>query len=410
MPINPQEGLYEYAKFDGMRNTVPLEQFGLEDLEAGTNVDIDDAKRATRRKGCAAALMGGNFTSLWNDPNQMLAISGGSTLVRVLPDYAVLRAGLTPGLDMAFTYVADRVFYSNRIETGIIRAGRSRTWGLEVPPEQPIASAIGGVLPAGRYQFAVTYLRSDSQESGTLAAGSIDLLSDGGVRLDSIASSSDPDVAAKVVYCSKWNDDTLFRAGIIPPSATRFNYQLQGTGTVQLITQHLRPAPAGQIVDNFNGGRTLVAVGNVLYYSEPYSLELFDLRKNYTFESEITLLVGLDNGAYLGTDDQVIWMAGKVPETWDHDQRLAYGAILGASTRCSRDMILEGGGNKPCAVFMTTRGLCVGDEGGNVTNLTQDRFLPPIQPRGSIVVRQHRGMIQALAAMRGGETAPKVSS
>ena len=373
MPINPDEGLFEYAQFSGLRNTVPVDQIGLDDLDVASNIDINDAKRATLRKGHADAMFAGNFTSMWANASQMLAVSG-TTLVRLLPDYVVLRPGLTPGLDMSYTSIAGRVFYSNSVDKGIIQDGRSRTWGLDVPSAHPIASDIGGVLPAGRYQFAVTYLRSDGQESGSLVAGSIDLASAGGVRLDAIPVSTDSNVGAKVLYFTKCNGDTLYRVGIIAPSTTWFNYMVQSSGTVRLITQHLRPAPAGQIVENFNGGRTLVAQGNVLFYSEPYSLELFDPRMKYTFESRITLVSALDNGA-----------------------------IIGASTECSRDMILDGQGTKPVAVFGTHHGLCVGFDGGEIINLTQDRWLWPIQPKGCAIVRRHRGFVQALVSFQGSE-------
>ena len=402
MPINPDEGLFEYAQFSGLRNTVPVDQIGLDDLDVASNIDINDAKRATLRKGHAAAMFAGNFTSLWANASQMLAVSG-PTLVRLLPDYAVLCTGLIPGLDMSYTPVAGRVFYSNSVDKGIIQDGRSRTWGLDVPSAHPIASDIGGVLPAGRYQFAVTYLRSDRQESGSLAAGSIDLASAGGVRLDAIPVSTDADVEAKVLYFTKCNGDTLYRVGIITPSTTWFNYMVQSSGTVRLITQHLRPAPAGQIVENFNGGRMLVAQGNVLYYSEPYSLELFDLRKKYTFESRITLVSALDNGCFLGTENEVVWLDGSVPEKWNFAPKLAYGAIIGASTQCSRDMILDGQGTKQVAVFGTHYGLCVGFDGGEIINLTQDRWLWPIQPKGCAIVRRHRGFVQALVSFQGSE-------
>jgi hypothetical protein len=205
----------------------------------------------------------------------------------------------------------------------------------------------------------------------------------------------------------------LFRVGLLAPNAGAFVYQMEASMQVPLITQHLRPAPPGQIVDNLNGGRTLVARGNVLYYSEPYSLELFDLRKNYTYPSRITLVVGMNSGAYVGTADDVVWMDGTVPEKWTSTPKLSYGAIPGAVTVCSKDMVnagAEGGrlmGEKGrlVAVFATTRGVCVGEDNGMIVNLTHERFLYPIQDKGAMLVRRHRGFVQGLVTLQGAEIA-----
>ena len=415
MPIDPKEGLQEHAGFLGLRNTVPSDRFGLGDLEAATNVDIDDSGRVTRRKGYSAQVVSGACKSLWSDGTTALAVRSETDLVQIQPDYSVatLRSNLAPVLDMAYTGVAGRVFYSNGVDTGVVQNGRSRSWGLVPPIGQPTASAIGGVLKAGTYQFAATFLRRDMQESGTIAAGTINIADNQGVSLASLPVSSDPDVVKVAVYFSKRNGEMLFRVGLLLPNAGAFTYQMEASMQVPLITQHLRPAPPGQIVDNLNGGRTLVARDNVLYYSEPYSLELFDLRKNFTYPSRITLVVGMNSGAYIGTADDVVWMDGTVPEKWTSTPKLSYGAIPGAVTVCSKDMVnagAEGGrlmGEKGrlVAVFATTRGVCVGEDNGMIVNLTQERFLYPAQDKGAMLVRRHRGFVQGLVTMQGAEIA-----
>ena len=412
MPISEKEGLYEHAGFLGLRNTVPSDRFGLGDLEAAQNVDIDDSQRVARRYGHGAAVVSGACRSLWSDGLTALVVRNDTTLVQILPDYTLrtLRTGLTPGLDMSFEALAARVYYSNGMETGVIEGGRSRSWGLEIPGV-PTATTAGGVLPAGRYQFAVTHLRSDGQESGSSRAGIIALSDIGGISLSGITVSSDPDVSEAAIYFSKRDGEmpALFRAGIIPNGNTTFSYQIEASMQIPLRTQHFRPPPAGQFVDTING-RTLVAKGDTLYYSEPYAPELFDLRKNFRFAGPIVMVAALDSGVYVGTEARVIWLDGKTPEDWAYSERLMYGAVRGAVTKTSRDLVLDGQGVKRVAVFATKQGICVGEDGGGIINLTRERYAYPIQDKGAVVVRQHRGLVQCLTALQGAEVAGNASS
>ena len=411
MAIDEREGLQEHARFKGLRNTVPSDRFELGDLEAAESVDIDDSERVTRRKGHGAAVVSGACKSLWSNGATALAVQNETNLVQILPNYATvtLRTGLISGLDMSYTSIGARVYYSNSVNTGIVEGGRSRSWGITPPAGQPAAAVIGGVLPAGRYQFAVTFLRSDGQESGSSQASLVELQSTGGIRLSLLPVTTDADITHRAVFFSKRDGETLYRVGVLGMTETTFDYQMEESMRVPLSTQHLRPAPAGQLVGSFNG-RTLVASGDTLFYSEPYAPELFDLRKNHRFASPITLVAGLDSGVYLGTLDEVLWLGGSDPQKWTFSPRLAYGAILGAATTCSRDMILDGAGTKQVVVFATTQGVCVGADGGEIVNMTQDRFLYPQQERGAAVIRRHRGMVQALVSLQGAETAANVSS
>ena len=409
MPISEKEGLYEHAGFLGLRNTVPTDRFDLGDLEVAQNVDIDDSQRVTRRYGHGAAVVSGDCHSLWSDGITALVVRN-NTLARIHPNYSTstLRSGLTPGQDMSFGVLAHRIYYSNGIETGVVEGGRSRSWGLEIPGV-PVAAVTGGVLPAGRYQFAVTYLRSDGQESGSSRAGIIDLSDIGGISLSAITVPADPDAAEIVVYFSKCNGDMLYRAGTIPNGSTAFSYQIEASMQIPMRTQHLRPAPAGQFVDVING-RTLVARGDTLYISEPYAPELFDLRKNFRLAGPIVMLAALDTGVFVGTEARVIWLDGSDPEKWVYSERLTYGAIRGASTKVSRDQVLDGQGSKRVVVFATKDGICLGEDGGATINLTHDRYAYPVQDKGTAVVRKHRGMVQCLVALQGTEQAGNVSS
>jgi hypothetical protein len=410
MALNPDERVFEHSEFKGLRNNVPLERFALSDLAVAVNVDCDDSGRLARRRG-TRKVADGVFHSVWRGAGQTLAVRDDPALVRVNPDFTVnvLRT-LTSRAPMSYTAVADRAYFSNGLDTGAIDAGRPRTWGLAIPVSQPAAAVVGGSIPGARLQFAVTYLREDGQESGTPTPGVVVSYGVFGVLLSGVPVSSDPTVTHKAVYFSKRDGDTLYRAGIIRNEDTTFLYQDEVSMAVPLLTGHLRPAPAGQFVAVYGGAVALVASGNTLYYSEPYAPERFDLRKNYRFESAITLVATLTDGVLVGTEDAVIWLSGPLAAKWDFQPRLAYGAIPYALTYCSADMVLDGSDDKPAAVFATTQGICVCSSSGSITNLTQERFAYPAQDKGAVIVRRHRGMIQAVVGLQGSERVANVSS
>jgi len=409
-PVDPREGLEEYASFLGLRNTVSPESFSKQDLATCLNCDIDDSLGISRRKGYSAPVTAAVDRDLWASGSVCLGV-GSNSLKLVNPDWTTttLRSGLTASKSLSYTFVGDRVFYSNGVELGCVQNGAHRTWGLDAPGV-PVAATTGGSLPAGWYQYAVTYLRDDGQESGARKAGTIDLADIGGISLSSISVSSDPTVTHKVIYATPTaGGTTLYRAGVIANADTDFVIRDPRMGSSPLVTQFLSAPPAGDFI-GYYGGVMMVAKGARLYPSEPYAPELFDLRKAVPFSSSVTMIAPVKEGVWVGTNDQIIWLAGNTPEAWTHRVVAEYGAIPGTLTFGDGELFGDGSlAGDPIAFFATKRGLCAGRPNGTITNLTQHRFAYPIQPKGAAIVRRHRGIAQLLCTMQGAETAGNVA-
>jgi hypothetical protein len=399
---NEDKDVFAFEQFRGLRNTVGAESFEAGDLEAALNVDITDALRVRRRKGYGATAITTSHHSLWSNGVIALAVSG-STLVEILPDLTsrVVRTGLTVGLRMHYASIGTRVFYSNNVETGVFEDGVSRSWGVQWPTRLPLASVIGGSLPAGLYQYVLTYLREDGQESGVGLAGVIELTGISGIRFYDIPVSPDAGVSFKRLYVSPVNGDALFALMTLPNSAVEATYTIERTGALPLGTQFLSPALPGTDLAEF-AGYILMARGNVLYRSEPFAPELFDLRKGLPFAGRITLVAPVDDGVYLGTESEVIWLSGRKPAEWLGVQRLNYGVIPGTLAQGLAEDIAEGQ-QGPAALFATTNGICAGLNGGSVLNLTGDRFNYPVMDEGAAVVRDLGGSVQYLVTLRGTE-------
>ena len=192
----------------------------------------------------------------------------------------------------------------------------------------------------------------------------------------------------------------MYQRALVANSVTSVDVVEDGLLTLPLATQELGPPPAGQIVSSYNG-RMLVASGNVLSYSEPYSYELFDLRANLPLESEITLVAPVTGGVFVGTINGTIYLQGDDMARVNFVPKADYGVIPGTLAMVQADTLGEGSQNGSAFIWASRQGLCVGTDNGGFRNLTQERFSYPATDRGAGLVRRHRGMNQYLAVLQG---------
>ena len=387
----------------GLRNTADASEFELGDLEAAVNVDITDGLKLRSRKGFGSALFAGSHHSMFAHAGMWFGVASGA-LKRLFPSGAstTLRTGLL-GERVDYATLGDRrVYYSDGNVTGCIDNDRHRTWGLEPPAYQPTAATTGGTLPAGTYQYALTFVRSDGQESGTGVAGRVEVPALGGIQFAGIVVSTDTDVVMKRLYISPANDDTMYRALQLAPDETTATFYDRTPLLAPLTTQHLRPPVAGRPLAAHNA-RVYVADGAVLRYTEPQAPELMDIRKGFHMPEEITIVAPVKDGIYVGTRERLVFLPGDDPAKFSYDEARMYGAVPGTLAYFNAEDF-DPAAKDLAAVFMTTEGIVVGLNGGIIKNMTRDRWAFPVQARGAGVVRSHGGMIQYLTALEGTET------
>lgn len=411
MAVDPREGVVEYSQFKGLRNNVKAEEFERGDLVTALNVDVDDVGAIHRRRGYSTAVVAGSGHSLFAFGSTCLAVIN-NALVRILPDWSTvtLQASITANRAMRYAGVGDRVFYTNGIESGCVQTGVRRSWGL-TPPALGAVTLQGGALRAGRYQWTMTYLRSDGQESGAPLAQVVTLTVAGGFVL-TLPVSTDATVTEKAVYLTHTDGKTLYLYAIVDNADTTLTVLEERPGEIPLQTQFLEPPTAlGELSHiSYGNGRMLVAVDNRLFPSEPYAPELFDRRKSYPFADRITLVAFLEGGAWVGTDTQIVWLPNADIEQWDFKARADYGVIPGTATIASSEGVGDGRSKLPAVFFASNEGLCVGLADGQLINFTRGRFAYPKQPDGAGVVRNYRGGIQYLTTLRGVETSGNTAS
>lgn len=399
---NEDKDVFTFDKFLGLRNTVGIESLESGDLTVALNVDQTDAYRLRRRKGFEATGVTTARHSIWSDGTTALAVEN-TSLVRIMPDLSevVLRDDLTPGARMFYAVIGDRIFFSNGVDTGVVQNGLARSWGLLPPAKLPIVSVIGGSLPAGLYQYTQVYVRSDGQESGAPPSGNFQLPVRGGLKFSDIAVSPEPEVVFKRIYISDVNGDQLYATLNLPADVTEATYVEPRRGTLPLATQFLSRPAAGTLLGHF-AGHILLARGNTLYRTETYGPELFDYRKGLPTPGRVTLVAPMDDGVYLGTDDEIFWLNGRNPAEWRLDRKDVHGAVYGTAAYGPADDVAEGQ-NGQVVIFVGTKGIVAALNGGTLLSLTEERFSFPLMAEGSAIIRHFGGTIQYVVTLRGAE-------
>lgn len=379
-----------FKEFSGLRNDVDPERFGTSDLAAAVNVDIDKSGRIARRAGQTLQIAG-SAHSLWSRRDKAFFVKG-SDLQQLNTDFstATLLAGLSAAR-VSYTEAGDRVYFSNGYEKGVVEDGAVRSWGLPVPPTPGVAVTTG-YMPAGIYQFTVTCFREDGQESGARAAGRVEV-PDNSALVFTVPAIADPTVVRKAVYISTPNGDDMYLALTMPNDVTIATYANDTTElNLPLMTQFLSAPPSGHMLAYFKG-RIFAAVGDILFYSEPFAYELFDLRHYIALDSRCTLLGVLEErndggGLFIGTDKTCGVLQGSDPDTFEYVPKTSYGAIEGAVDYVDGSLFDDNSlGARPLPMWLTTEGICVGTPGMEIRNLTRTKYGFRAQGKGAALFK-----------------------
>lgn len=395
--------LLKLASFAGLKNTAPATSLAANDLVTADNVDLDDKGQATRRAG-RTQVASGAAHSLWSAEGEAYCVHGGA-LCRLDTNYALtpLKPLLAPALRLSYLLVGRRLYWSNAFENGIVDGGQVRAWGLDGPLVQPPAQALaGGQLPAGSYQYALTYRAADGRESGTGIAGRLELPADSAVRFQ-LAPPEQSDITEQVLYLSTANGETLYRALIVPASATVADYRNDGLDLVTpLRCQWLMPPPPAQAMAIYRG-RIYLGAGNYLLATAALGYEYHDPRDFLAIDgAPVRLLAAVDDGLWVGTGKGVYFLGGDQLDNLTKVQRLPVPAVAGSLVMMDGDRLLGGKlfPGQPVALFTTGAGVIAATNGGTFHNLTDERYRFPVGAQGGAAWRHDSALQQYIAILR----------
>ena len=154
------------------------------------------------------------------------------------------------------------------------------------------------------------------------------------------------------------------------------------------------PMPAGRIVAH-HINRLLVANGSTLFYSEPFTPNLYDEAKGFViFPARITLVVPVEGGVYVAAD-QTYFIPGGFPAQGMRAV-LPYGALERSSGLVP---------NSKSVHWMSPRGVITGTADGTVANLQEAHIAIQPATHGASIFTERDGMRQIIAALTDpGET------
>jgi hypothetical protein len=368
-------------------HSLPSKEQALVDLCEAVNIDVDDTGRVSRRAGQTMEVEVDAPHSLWSNGDVCLYVQDG-LMYRLSEAFAsVAIAGGLADTPVSYVEANDRIYHANGVTSAVYEQGRVRSWGIAVSLADAAASATSGDMPAGIYQFAMTLLRSDGQESGTGLAQRIDLAEGSGITF-SWSVPSDRDIAYAALYLSQPNGETLYRAVVVPVEAGTTTYT-GGPRSLELATQWLDKPPVGSVLCPYNG-RIYIAVGGVLYATAPLSYEHCDLRDYREFDgSEIRLLAPVSTGIFVGTARGLYFLSGASFADNALVKKADAAAIAGTAQVADAGVVTgepQLAGTR-AALMATQDGIFLGLPDGSVQNLSFERYALPAATSGCAIVR-----------------------
>ena len=361
-----------FEKFSGINNVIPPQRIGDGELVAATNADVGLSGELRRRAGYAEQEPGCHknvhqakgFLLATRDGGELVAIDGATT------------TSLHPALGVARVWYCNlpdgRTAFSNGSITGVADGVSMTGWGMPVPENIGALTPVAGELDPGDYQYQITYVRLSDGLEGGAAFSNPAAVPDGGVLLTGLPQRDGYKIN---VYLTGANGENAYLAGSTAGSS--FSYLGKNDALVlPCKTGNLGPAPVGTVLA-FWRSRVLVAVGNVLYASLPNQWELFDQRRDFKqFSAPITLIQPVDDGVYVGTDDELVFLSGDRFDGLAYRQVVSGRVALGSGVCVRGERLKQGDGvGQGSAMICIADGRIVaGFNGGGIVRMTEGRY------------------------------------
>ncbi len=294
---------------------------------------------------------------------------------------------------MFYAEVGDLVYMSCERWNGIFDpdAGTISDWGI-VLPQGPMLSAGAGDLDAGIYHVCFT-TESGGDISGNGPITQITLSSTGGISISNRGSSD-------IVWCTDPNGDIFYRIGSVET--------IVDVPTVEpLPSLFCYPTPyISYLTHAF--GRMWGAVGNKVYYSEPFKLDWWKQGTSFfEFATDITMIAKTKTGLFIGCSDRTHCLLGTSPEEMQ-SLDVGAGAVPGTLAYCNN--IIELGDtisppekkHESVPVWVSEEGIVAGNPVGRLFSLSQGKVKFAPGDKGASLYRQKNGDFQFLTSFKKG--------
>lgn len=154
-------------------------------------------------------------------------------------------------------------------------------------------------------------------------------------------------------------------------------------------------------------GRIYMAAKKTLWATELYSYHFVDRTKNFMqFEHDITLVMAVDDGLYIGTTGGLYFIQGTLGQ-FKLSQINGDAVLPGSGQVVPSELIHPSARNQPmpagaAAVFLTAGGIVAGFDNGTCYNLTTDMVSFPAGVSAAALFRQDQGANSYAVAIDSG--------
>lgn len=326
-------------------------------LAATDNVDVDQSRTLKSGRGQTLFQPLADGHSLTCLAGKML-FADDDTLYRVT-SFAPLTTTTVCAVagKVSFEDINGEIFFTDGDSLRCLQADNTvRKVGLPVPGTLSLA-ATAGALPAGDYLVAVTWFNG-AEEGAASPVANITLATAGGIT---VTLPTAPTEATHVgIYLSTPNGTVLRLHSVIAPASSA-TLTAEATGR-ECRTLGRWPMMPGSLITHIPG-RLLTAEGNRLYISDAYNFAMLPPVKGYVeFPAEITVIAGNTNGVYV-VADKTYWLINPGTEQMDMNPVFNYGAVKFSQSKHPTEKQV---------VWLSAKGVVIGDESGQVKNITED--------------------------------------
>ena len=300
-------------------------------LRSADNVDITSSGNIVRRSGETLVQAMGNAHSL----NMVTDTTG--FLVRASVLYAITLPAYTETLvkilssdaTMSYANVGDDWYYSNGTDIGRVNSGTAYPIGLSAPAA-PVLASIGGGLPIGQYQVALTYKNATTGEEGALSdIAYLERTSLGGIRVTlpgAITGASHINV-----YVTETNGTALMLHSTVTVGTATVDLTAMPTGRIS-SQQNEDLLPAGTLF--YTNGRLCSFKDKTIYVGLPFRPGYYlPLNGFIPFPDTVTIAIANDAGTYIAAD-KTYFFPGDIGDVQDKIMDvLPCGAVPGTEFR-----------------------------------------------------------------------------
>lgn len=365
-----------FEEFAGINNVAPSHRLLPNELQAATDVDIGLTGEISRRAGYVqtSQLCHKNL----HEFGASMLVTSSSDLVGV--SALGVRTTIYPSLGMSRVWYLDlpdgRVAFGNGLICGITDGLVATGWGVPVPTSVGSPTDIQGQLFAGDYQWVLSYVRlSDNLEGGAYPSAAPTRFNLGGIMLTGLPALAGYKIN---VYLSSHNGGEAYLAG----STTGTTFAYTGANDALVLpcrTEYMGPAPETGTISAMWRGRALVADGAVLRASLPLLPELFDLRRDFKqFSAAITLIQPVDDGVYVGTEQELVFLRGVGFDELSVHHVMPGNVVLGSGVSVQGQFIkppkAQAPGEGLAMLCIVDKRIIAGFSGGVIGEMTTGRY------------------------------------